>query len=69
MLEADVYPNPVGNTAHLSIDGKWILRDLAGVEVLQDFGDEVNMGDLQSGVYLLEINSEEKIVLKKIVKK
>ena len=58
-----VYPNPASNTLHLEGDfenGQVSIFDLTGRKVYQgDYQHEISVGNLNNGMYLLNIITEE----------
>lgn len=71
-----IYPNPtneilfIENNLYIPID-KIVLTDLSGKIILEEKGNfsEINIGNIESGIYILNINSENKVYNYKIVKK
>jgi len=57
-----IFPNPAASFVQWSIStavSNWRLVDLSGQLVLQGRGNRVEVGDLNNGVYLLELIGEE----------
>ena len=76
LTKIKIYPNPtkeilfIENNTLISID-KITLTDITGkivLEVKENFS-KIDMGDFESGVYILNISSENRIYNYKIVKK
>jgi len=72
----NVYPNPAASIVNVaSIQAgqelKTIVKDITGRELFYSYSREINISNLQSGMYLLEIqdkNSGEVLGSKKIIK-
>lgn len=60
----EVYPNPVGNTLHLSFACEWTLESSTGNVLSNGNGTEINTADLQTGIYLLKVGNEVFKVIK-----
>ena len=70
-----IHPNPTDNELHISIFDQPVSKieifDLLGKKI-QTFSydlENLNLGTLESGIYLLKFYLEDKIVVKKIIKK
>lgn len=66
------YPNPVKNTLYLKdgISGNVTIRDLSGNIVLEmNSGSELDISYLESGAYVIKIESEDQILSSVVVKK
>lgn len=69
-----LYPNPVTNskvfisTAENS-PKKILIYDVLGTQVLQTtlFGKELNLSDLDSGVYMLRVYQNNKVATRKLI--
>lgn len=77
-LKIEIFPNPSKDLFYISFessnDGYFEVYSLLGIKILQQkFSNnsmsEINLENLPSEVYLVKINSKNKIYLKKIVKK
>jgi hypothetical protein len=68
-----IAPNPAENI--LQVKSKvdfdtYLISDLSGKKVKsQDYSSEINIEDLQSGIYILHLRQDENVVLVKFVKK
>lgn len=70
-----VFPNPVENLLYLNLSGLdlnyWKVTDLSGKEILNGkaiTGNYIDVANLESGVYLLSLNTNQGIVTKKWIK-
>ena len=68
-----IYPNPTKNIIHIKNNSeieKIKIFDYLGKEVFTQtqYNNEINVGNLSNGIYLLEINSENEKVYKKFIK-
>ena len=68
-----VWPNPASNDIHVTVDAKITamkVYNIQGIEVRsQESGNELNIADLATGIYLLKISTEVKTYSQLIVKK
>ncbi|MEZ4792970.1 MAG: T9SS type A sorting domain-containing protein [Gelidibacter sp.] len=70
-----LYPNPISDILYVSLDGisieKATLIDIHGrmVSVYSDIFDKIPMEHINSGIYLLKLETNKGIVSKKIIKK
>lgn len=74
--QVEFYPNPANNQISFSIPqdltlNKFIIYDLRGQKVLNGklINNFIDLTPLNSGLYILEIETENKIIRKKIIKK
>lgn len=70
-----IYPNPVKNTLNISLQEnleiqKVVIYDVTGKQVKYQEGntDSINVEDLKSGFYLLEVTINDKSEVKKFIK-
>ena len=84
MLSANtynIYPNPVANSLHVSLDGisgevKVIIRNQLGLNIIETESEvisgaidyEIAMKDLTPGIYYVELTTAQGYAVKKIVK-
>lgn len=76
LTKIKIYPNPtneilfIENNLNSTID-KIVLTDISGKIILEekDNFSEINMGNIENGIYILNISSENSIYNYKIVKK
>jgi hypothetical protein len=69
-----IYPNPVSDQLHISIEGKVqtqmtiLISDMSGRVVLTNntTSGTINVSSLANGVYVIKVNSEDKVYLKHI---
>lgn len=71
--EIDIYPNPVNNALFfvgLAENGKITLFDIWGKQVFyqEDIVDRINIGNLPAGAYIMQLETQKELVLKKIIK-
>ncbi|SHH40728.1 carbohydrate-binding protein [Winogradskyella jejuensis] len=69
--EVSVFPNPTSNALHISSSLQLdtiTLYDFHGREVLKTNKNIINMASLASGVYLLNISVNNRIITKKVIK-
>jgi len=59
------YPNPSLGVIHLSAPSKYVILDLNGVELLSGKGSTIDMGLMESGVYLLRAGNQQHRLIKK----
>ena len=68
-----LYPNPTSNIAVIQVNntGKIIyeLNDITGKVILTGVGNEINMSNLNNGIYFVTVKSGEEIIaIKKLIK-
>ena len=63
-----LYPNPVLNTLHLSQKLDWSILSDKGEVLLHGVGQEVEMGEITSGTYILQLNNNGAISNQSFVK-
>ncbi|MEA4976778.1 MAG: T9SS type A sorting domain-containing protein, partial [Paludibacter sp.] len=65
-----IYPNPVKDILHINVDVKKLtVRDITGkVVLLSETQQNINMAHLSKGIYLLQVQTADGIVEKKIMK-
>ncbi|MFB0926201.1 MAG: T9SS type A sorting domain-containing protein [Vicingaceae bacterium] len=68
------YPNPVLNVLNFDLEEnmkyKFILSDINGRDIKQgQLDNELDVSNLNSGIYFLKISTGERFVIKKIIKK
>ena len=65
-----IYPNPVKDILHINADVKKLtVRDITGkVVLLSETQQNINMAHLSKGIYLLQVQTADGIVEKKIMK-
>jgi hypothetical protein len=74
---ASIYPNPATNEVTVSVDNKYHVQsiqmmDITGREVKNITANNVvnvNISDLQSGYYILNIQTTEGVISSKLIKK
>ena len=70
-----IYPNPVVNTLHISLQDdrttSFKIYNLLGQEVKSGNASqtEINVSNLNSGIYIFEMNDGQKTITKKFIKK
>lgn len=75
LVELSISPNPTTNTLFITSENLEIKQlsvfNISGQKVMEikEATSEIDVSPLQSGIYFLEINSEEGIAIKKFVKK
>jgi hypothetical protein len=65
------YPNPVSDVIHFSSDEMLSVRifDLNGKQLLaKKIRHELNLSDLKTGIYLLEIIANQNVIREKLIK-
>jgi hypothetical protein len=73
-LNLSSYPNPVLNILNFDLEEnmkyKFILSDINGRDIKQgQLDNELDVSNLNSGIYFLKISTGERFVIKKIIKK
>jgi hypothetical protein len=73
-LNLSSYPNPVLNVLNFDLEEnmkyKFILSDINGRDIKQgQLDNELDVSNLNSGIYFLKISTGERFVIKKIIKK
>ncbi len=65
-----IYPNPVHDILHLSIDGDFLvsIRDLAGNFLMATNRSQIDLSSVKQGVYIIAIRSGDQTTFKKIIK-
>lgn len=53
-----IYPNPATSILHFSRSGTYVIRDISGRMLLNGKGSTVNVENLSSGFYFIEIDSQ-----------
>jgi len=75
ILDFSVYPNPVkGAILYLKmqgdLQGDYTIVNMAGQTVIKGrLSSEINVGDLESGLYFINVNTGETVVNKKFIKR
>ncbi len=73
ILEIDLYPNPVIDVLNINRQGTVSIYDLKGVLQMQNrtTNDEskIDVSILQSGIYIIKINTQGTIMTRKFIKK
>jgi len=71
-----IYPNPVTNgrvyiSTTLNAPKQILIFDIFGSQVLETtiIGSELNVSDLDAGVYILRVNEKNKIATRKLIVK
>ncbi|ANQ52806.1 T9SS type A sorting domain-containing protein [Flammeovirga sp. MY04] len=59
-----VYPNPVKNVLHISEKSNYKLFNLIGIVLAEGNGDQIDVSNLNSGVYILYINETSYKIIK-----
>jgi hypothetical protein len=69
-LSISVYPNPTSSILNIDFDKSFIgsISDLSGKKVMNFSNTTIDISQLSSGVYILNIISDDKYFNKKIVK-
>ena len=71
-LSLEIYPNPVTNFINIESESEVGVKviNLNGQELQSDYGRKMklNMEDLASGVYLIQIQRGDEIIRKRIIK-
>jgi len=69
-----IYPNPVTNgrvyiSTSLNAPKQVLIFDIFGSKVLETtiIGSELNVNDLDAGVYMLRVNEKNKIATRKLI--
>lgn len=70
--ESILYPNPVSDYLTVSLNAieEIIVTDLSGKTVLRQVGNsnQINVAQLQKGVYVIQVKYDDKIFTRKIIK-
>ncbi|MEO8933173.1 MAG: GEVED domain-containing protein [Xanthomarina sp.] len=68
-----LYPNPAKQTLHMSLNGleaqSYQITNMLGQTVLKGaFAESVDVSELRSGIYIIQVNIGEKIKVKRFIK-
>jgi hypothetical protein len=69
--QLNVYPNPAQNSLQVTVNTGYIVQcilyDMLGNEVISTKVEEIDVSNLQNGVYFLQVKIDEGIITKKII--
>jgi len=72
IYDINIYPNPVTKTIYLNLDSeiKFVISSLDGKPILKGIpNNSIDVGDLTSGIYLLNLKNNSGSITKKIIVK
>lgn len=75
ILDFSVYPNPVkGAVLYIKtqgdLQGNYTIVNMAGLTVIKGrLSNEINVRNLESGLYFINVNTEETVITKKFIKR
>ncbi|HMU05317.1 MAG TPA: T9SS type A sorting domain-containing protein, partial [Saprospiraceae bacterium] len=53
-----IFPNPTSNTISWNTEDNYILSDIRGVQLVNGYGNALDLTDFASGLYLFKIGNE-----------
>jgi hypothetical protein len=69
--QLNIYPNPAQNSLQITVNTGYIVQcilyDMLGNEVISTKVEEIDVSNLQNGVYFLQVKIDEGIITKKII--
>ena len=65
LKELSFYPKNASNTLYLSIPTKYIIKNQSNKKLLKGEGDEIDISELENGVYIISFGGKEERFLKK----